>query len=71
MHRLGLADKFCLDFPRILQNTSITCVYQNRLSIIQREHTIRTYEKDTKGGRKNKFNTQRLKKDELGPKEEE
>ncbi len=70
MHHLGLADKCCLDFPRILQNTSITCVYQNLLSIIQREHTIWKYEQDIKGRRKNKFNTQKL-KDELGPKEEE
>ncbi len=70
VHRLGLADKCCLDFPRILQNTSITCVYQNLLSIIQREHTIWKYEQDIKGRRKNKFNTQKL-KDELGPKEEE
>lgn len=68
MHRLSLADKYCLDFPHILQNTSITLVYQNRLSIIQRKYAIWKYEQDTKGRRKNKFNTQELKKDKLGQK---
>lgn len=68
MHRLSLADKYCLDFPHILQNTSITRVYQNRLSIIQRKYAIWKYEQDTKGRRKNKFNTQELKKDKLGQK---